>query len=133
MFKLVRKYLKTETMKNLVWLVVLLFVSQTTNAQDEKISQDLLSFSEIKVFDGLSVNLIKSSENKAVITGANTKNVAVVNNEGVLKIRMQVTKLFSGYRTFVDLYYTDKLIVIDVIEDARITSEEVIKQDVLVL
>ena len=120
-------------MKNLVWLVVLLFVSQTTNAQDEKISQDLLSFSEIKVFDGLSVNLIKSSENKAVITGANTKNVAVVNNEGVLKIRMQVTKLFSGYRTFVDLYYTDKLIVIDVNEDARITSEEVIKQDVLEL
>ncbi len=133
MFKLVRKYLKTETMKNLVWLVVLLFVSQTSNAQDEKISLDLQSFTEIKVFDGLSVNLIKAPENKAVITGANTKNVAIVNNEGVLKIRMQVTKLFSGYRTFVDLYYTGKLVVIDVNEDARITSNEVIKQDVLEL
>jgi len=120
-------------MKNLVWLVVLLFVSQTSNAQDEKISRDLQSFTEIKVFDGLSVNLIKAPENKAVITGANTKNVAIVNNEGVLKIRMQVTKLFSGYRTFVDLYYTEKLVVIDVNEDARITSNEVIKQDVLEL
>ncbi|MBT8308643.1 MAG: DUF2807 domain-containing protein [Maribacter sp.] len=120
-------------MKNLVWLVVLLFVSQTSNAQDEKISRDLQSFTEIKVFDGLSVNLIKAPENKAVITGANTKNVAIVNNEGVLKIRMQVTKLFSGYRTFVDLYYTGKLVVIDVNEDARITSNEVIKQDVLEL
>lgn len=120
-------------MKNLVWLVVLLFVSQTSNAQDEKISLDLQSFTEIKVFDGLSVNLIKAPENKAVITGANTKNVAIVNNEGVLKIRMQVTKLFSGYRTFVDLYYTGKLVVIDVNEDARITSNEVIKQDVLEL
>jgi hypothetical protein len=120
-------------MKNLVWLVVLLFVSQTSNAQDEKISRDLQSFTEIKVFDGLSVNLIKAPENKAVITGANTKNVAIVNNEGVLKIRMQVTKLFSGYRTFVDLYYTEKLVVIDVNEDARITSKEVIKQDVLEL
>ena len=133
MFKLVRKYLKTETMKNLVWLVVLLFTSQTIKAQDEKITRDLQSFSELKAFDGLSINLIKASENRAVITGANTKNVAIVNNNGVLKIRMQVTKLFSGYRTFIDVYYTDKLVVIDVNEDARITSKEAIKQNVLEL
>ncbi|MCP4976074.1 MAG: DUF2807 domain-containing protein [Maribacter sp.] len=120
-------------MKNLVWLVVLLFISQTIKAQDEKITSDLQSFSEIKAFDGLSINLIKASENKAVITGANTKNVAIVNNDGVLKIRMQITKLFSGYRTFIDVYYTDKLLVIDVNEDARITSKEAIKQDVLEL
>jgi hypothetical protein len=120
-------------MKNLVWLAVLLFTFQTTKAQDEKTTHDLQSFSEIKAFDGLSINLIKASENKAVITGANTKNVAIVNNDGVLKIRMQVTKLFSGYRTFVDVYYTDKLVVIDVNEDARITSKEAIKQDVLEL
>ena len=120
-------------MKNLVWLVVLLFTSQTIKAQDEKITHDLQSFSEIKAFDGLSINLIKASENKAVITGANTKNVAIVNNDGVLKIRMQITKLFSGYRTFIDVYYTDELVVIDVNEDARIVSKETIKQDVLEL
>jgi len=120
-------------MKYLVWLVVLLFTSQSIKAQDEKITRDLQSFSEIKAFDGLSINLIKGSENKAIITGANTKNVAIVNNDGVLKIRMQITKLFSGYRTFVDIYYTDKLVVIDVNEDARITSNEAIKQDVLEL
>ncbi len=120
-------------MKNLVWLAVLLFISKTTIAQDERTTLDLQPFSEIKAFDGLSINLIKASENKAVITGANTKNVAIVNNDGVLKIRMQVTKLFSGYRTFIDVHYTDKLVVIDVNEDARITSEEAIKQDVLEL
>jgi len=120
-------------MKNLVWLAVLLFTFQTTSAQDEKTTHDLQPFSEIKAFDGLSINLIKASENKVVITGANTKKVALVINDGVLKIRMQVTKLFSGYRTFVDVYYTDKLVVIDVNEDARITSKEAIKQDVLEL
>lgn len=120
-------------MKNLVWLAVFLFVFQTTIAQDEKTTHDLQPFSELKAFDGLSINLIKASENKAVITGANTKNVAIVNNDGVLKIRMQVTKLFSGYRTFIDVYYTDKLVVIDVNEDARITSKEAIEQDVLEL
>jgi len=120
-------------MKNLVWLAVLTFTFQTTTAQDEKTTHDLQPFSEIKAFDGLSINLIKASENKAVITGENTKNVAIVNNDGVLKIRMQATKLFSGYRTFVDVYYADKLVVIDVNEDARITSKEAIKQDVLEL
>ncbi|NNK76217.1 MAG: DUF2807 domain-containing protein [Maribacter sp.] len=120
-------------MKNLVLLALLLFLFQTTSAQDEKTTIDLQPFSEIKAFDGLSINLIKASENKAVVTGANTKNVAIVNNDGVLKIRMQVTKLFSGYRTFVDVYYTDKLVVIDVNEDARITSKEDIRQDVLEL
>ncbi|EAR02810.1 head GIN domain-containing protein [Maribacter sp. HTCC2170] len=120
-------------MKNLVWLLLLLFTTQTTVAQDEKITQELQPFSEIKAFDGLSINLIKGSENKAVITGVNTKNVAIINNDGVLKIRMQITKLFSGYRTFIDVYYTNKLVVIDVNEDAKISSKEPIQQDVLEL
>lgn len=133
MFKLVRKYLKTETMKNLVCLVVLLFVLQTISAQDERITQNLQPFSELKAFDGLSINLIRSTENKAVITGVNTNNVVIVNNGGVLKIRMKITKIFSGYRTFIDLYYSDKLVVIDVNEDARIASKKAISQDVLEL
>ncbi|MDE3742178.1 head GIN domain-containing protein [Maribacter polysaccharolyticus] len=120
-------------MKNLVWLVVLLCIGQITVAQDDKITQDLNSFSELKAFDGLSIKLIKSTENKAVITGANTNNVVIVNNHGVLKIRMQITKIFSGYRTFIDLYYSDKLVVVDVNEDARIYCKEPITQNVLEL
>ena len=104
-----------------------------TSAQDEKIVVELEAFTELKAFDGLSVNLIKSSENKAVITGANTKKVAVVNKDGELKLRMEVTKIFSGYRTFIDLYYSEPLVVIDVNEDARISSEETLEQNVLEL
>lgn len=118
-------------MKQWILCFALLLSSHFLHSQDEKITIELESFKEVKAFDGLSVSLIPSSENKAVITGANTKNVVAVNNEGVLKLRMEVTKLFSGYRTFVDLYYTDPLIVIDVNEDARITSKETIEQDVL--
>ncbi len=120
-------------MKNLVLLVVLSFVFQATLSQDEKLTQDLRPFSEIKAFDGIYVKLVKSNENKAVITGTNTKNVVIVNNEGVLKIRMKITKMFSGYRTFVVVYYSDKLVVLDVNEDARITCEDAIVQDVLEL
>ncbi|PIE99764.1 MAG: chaperonin [Maribacter sp.] len=120
-------------MKNLVGLVLLLFLCQMAVAQDNKITQDIQPFSELKVFDGLSINLIKSEENKAIITGVNTDNVVIVNNNGVLKIRMQITKIFSGYRTFIDLYYTDKILVVDVNEDARVYSKDGIDQDVLEL
>ena len=101
------------------------------SAQEDTITRELQGFREVKAFDGLSVKLIRSNENKAVISGANTNKVAIVNNNGVLKIRMEIDKLFSGYRTFVELYYAQPLIVIDVNEDARITSENVFEQEVL--
>lgn len=118
-------------MKQLVLLIFLVLGSEMIWSQNEKITHSLDIFTELKAFDGISVNLIRSTENKAVITGANTKKVAIVNNSGVLKIRMEIDKLFSGYRTFVDLYYSENLVVIDVNEDARISSEETLEQDVL--
>ncbi|KQC30637.1 head GIN domain-containing protein [Flagellimonas eckloniae] len=112
----------------------LIFLSfQGLFSQEENITHQLEGFTELKGFDGLSINLIKSDVNKAVITGANTKKVAVVNNSGVLKFRMEIDKIFSGYRTFIDLYHTEEIKVIDVNEDARIVSEEPIIQDVLEL
>nr|WP_299071610.1 head GIN domain-containing protein [uncultured Allomuricauda sp.] len=112
----------------------LIFLSfQGLFSQEENITHQLDGFTELKGFDGLSINLIKSDVNKAVITGANTKKVAVVNNSGVLKFRMEIDKIFSGYRTFIDLYHTEEIKVIDVNEDARIVSEEPIVQDILEL
>lgn len=119
--------------QKILFFIVLLIGLQSSSGQDEKVTQELDSFTEIKAFDGLSVNLIKSDVNRAVITGANTSKVAIVNNDGVLKLRMQIGKIFSGYRTFVDLYYTEKIVIIDVNEDARISSEDVITQDILEL
>ncbi|MGB5359907.1 MAG: head GIN domain-containing protein [Eudoraea sp.] len=120
-------------MKQVTLFVFLLFFMQTVRPQDEKINIKLTNFTEVKAYDGISVNLIKSNEDKAVITGANSDKVNIVNTDGVLKIRMQITKLFSGYRTFVNLYYSKNLLVIDVNEDARITSEDMISQEVIEL
>ena len=120
-------------MKRIFFLLVLCAISPHVTAQDSSITIELSDFEEIKAFDGLSVNLIPSTENKAVITGANLRKVAVVNNDGVLKLRMEIDKLFSGYRTFIDLHYSSTLKVIDVNEDARITSDVTIRQEVLEL
>lgn len=119
-------------MKQLMFLMILLLGQNVISAQKNS-TQDLTPFTEVKAFDGLSVNLIKSDVNKAVVSGESVEKVAIVNNDGVLKIRMQLDKIFSGYRTFVDLYYTEKLVIIDVNEDARISSKETIIQDVLEL
>ncbi|NNL01723.1 MAG: DUF2807 domain-containing protein, partial [Eudoraea sp.] len=89
-------------MKQVILFVFFLFLMHTARPQDGKISMNLANFTEVKAFDGISVNLIKSNENKAVITGANTDKVNFVNSDGILKIRMEITKIFSGYRTFVD-------------------------------
>jgi hypothetical protein len=119
-------------MKQIV-VLMFLFGCILVIGQDSKVTHKLEPFKELKGFDGLSINLIKSTENKAIISGENTSSVAIVNVEGVLKIRMQIGKIFSGYKTFVDLYYSDKILVIDVNEDARIVTEEIIKQEVLEL
>ena len=110
-----------------------LFGCILVTGQDSKVTHKLEPFNSLKGFDGLSINLIKSTENKAIISGENTSSVAIVNVDGVLKIRMQIGKIFSGYKTFVNLYYSDKILVIDVNEDARIVTEEIIRQDVLEL
>ncbi|MEZ4809816.1 MAG: head GIN domain-containing protein [Allomuricauda sp.] len=116
-----------------ITMLMLFLTLQVLSAQDKEITQKLQKFSEVKGFDGISIHLIKSTENKAVISGANTNKVAIVNNEGVLKIRMEIVKIFSGYRTYVDLYHTEELKVIDVNEDARIYSDDTYVQDVLEL
>lgn len=119
-------------MKTFMLIALLVFGRAPLFAQEER-TQEFEAFKEIKVFDGLSVNLIPSDANKAVITGESIDKVAIVNNDGVLKIRMQLDRIFSGYRTFVDIHYSEKLIVIDVNEDARISSKETFSQDVLEL
>lgn len=116
-------------MSRLVFLLLLMPFLQF--AQEDKITQELQPFTELKGFDGISIALIPAKENKAVITGANTAKVSIVNNNGRLKIRMNIDKIFSGYRTFVTLYYTEQLSIIDVNEDALIYADTVLTQDQL--
>ncbi|WP_339652734.1 head GIN domain-containing protein [uncultured Maribacter sp.] len=119
-------------MKQVIFLMFL-FGCILVIGQDSKVTLNLESFKELKVFDGLSINLIKSTENKAVIFGENNSSVVIVNIDGILKIRMQIGKVFSGYKTFVDVYYSDRILVIDVNEDARIVTKDIITQEVLEL
>lgn len=120
-------------MKKIWWVLLIIWSSNSFYAQKGTITIDLGSFEEVKAFDGISVNLIKSDTDKAVISGENTNKVALVNKDGVLKIRMEIDKIFSGFRTFVDLHHSQPLKIIDVNEDAVIGTRTPIIQDVIEL
>lgn len=113
-------------MKNLAF-VIILFIGFSVFSQ-EKTTVETTNFSEIKVFDAITVNLIQSDENKVIIFGEDKDKVSVVNNNGKLKIRMQLEKLHNGKNTHVDIYYSKVLELIDANEGAFISSNDVIKQ-----
>jgi hypothetical protein len=110
-------------MKRII-LVFFVFLAQITFAQT---TINLGDFTDIKVFDKLSVKLIPSTENKAVITGTNQSKVEIVNKNGLLKIRMPLTKMMTGSEANVTLYLK-KIQSIDANEGSSISCESVFKQ-----
>lgn len=112
-------------MKTLVKVVVL-FITTICLAQNP-IEKTVGEFSELKVYDLIEVELVKSDKDKIVITGKNAEDVLVNNKNGTLKIKMKLEEAFDGNKTKVKLYYTN-IDVIDANEGAYIHSEEVIKQ-----
>lgn len=112
-------------MKRII-LIVTILISESIFAQ-KPIDKALGAFSELKVYDLIEVELVKSNENKAIITGNNTEDVIIVNKNGTLKIRMNIGKSFDGNKTKVTLHYTT-LDIIDVNEGAKVYSTDVIKQ-----
>ena len=112
-------------MKRLFTLLVLVYAVSLT-AQNS-IEKTIGEFTELKVFDRIEVEMIKSNENKVTISGKNNKDVVVNNKNGKLKIKMNIEKLFDGNNTKVTLYYTT-VDVLDANEGAKIYSNDEIKQ-----
>jgi len=117
-------------MKTLVLLCAIL-VSNVALAQDI-LEKNVGDFNTVKVFDLIEVNLIKSDENKVVIKGHHVYDLNVINKNGVLKIRMNIDKIFQGEDTFVEVYYSD-LETIDANEGAKIVSNALMVQESLEL
>jgi len=111
--------------------LLLLVVCAQTFSQTE-ISKTLGEFSEIKVYDLINIDLIKSTENKIVISGKNSENLNIIQKNNTLKLKMQLKKKLNGKETQVKLYYTS-LDIIDANQGAVVFSKNSIKQYELVL
>lgn len=112
-------------MKNI--LVTIAFLITTITFSQSEITKEIGEFSELKVYDLIEVELIKSNKNEAVISGRNKSDVVIVNKNGKLKIRMKLEESFDGDNTNVKLYYTN-IDIIDANEGAKIRSNDKIKQ-----
>ncbi len=108
---------------------IALFLINLTFAQNPK-TQNVGDFTEVKVFDLIKVNLIKSEENKVVLTGKDIDDIELINKNGTLKVRMNLDKVFDGDQTFVQIYYKD-LRIIDGNEGAQIVANELMEQQYL--
>lgn len=112
-------------MKYIIALLAV-FISTVGIAQ-ESIEKTIGEFTELKVYDLIEVELIKSELDKVIITGKNAEDVLVNNKNGTLKIKMNLEEAYDGKETKVKLYYT-KIDVIDVNEGAKALSKDTIKQ-----
>ena len=92
----------------------------------------LENFDELKVFDQLNVTLVLSNENKVVVSGKNESSFETVNKNGVLKLRMSVTKMLSGADTKVTLYFKN-IQSIDANEGSIVSCKTEFKQTTMQL
>lgn len=106
---------------------VLLLMSTITSFAQKPVEKTIGEFTELKVYDLIEVEMIKSNENKVIISGKNSQDVLVNNKNGKLKIKMNLESIFNGDDTKVELYYTN-VDVIDGNEGSKIHSKDVIKQ-----
>ncbi|MFT5925586.1 MAG: hypothetical protein ACI9WL_000322 [Rubritalea sp.] len=113
-------------MKSLLFITAILFsiISVAQNSIETIVSD----FDKIKTYDLITVSLVKSSENKIIISGSDAQDVEYVQKNGILKIRMRAEKIFDGAETFVSVYYK-KLISIDANEGSRVVSNGLIEQN----
>jgi len=115
-------------MKRYISLLIMAFISLNAMAQRAN-TKELEKFDQIKVYDRIIVSLVKSIENKIVITGDDQDEISISNKKGLLKIRMEFDNFLDGDETKATLYYTEDLTLIDVNENAKIKSEETLNGD----
>ena len=112
-------------MKHIILILALIY-GGLSSAQ-EAVEKAVGSFSEVKVYDLIHLKMVKSNENRVVVSGKNRKDVEVLNKNGKLKIRMNIEESYDGNDTKVILYYTT-VDVIDANEGSKVTVNEPIEQ-----
>lgn len=110
------------------FLIAILAICSSQAWAQHMVDREVGDFHELKVFDLIEVNLIKSDQNRILIKGDHVDDINFVNRDGVLKLRMAFEKKFQGEDTFIEVYYTD-IKTIDANEGARIVGNELITQD----
>ena len=114
-----------------ILIFTLFFCSTLFSFAQSTATIPLQKFTELKVYDRITVNLIKGLENKLVLSGEVKEDVSITQNNGLLKVKMGINEFLSGNTVNAKLYYTEELTVIDANENARIISNGTIKSSTI--
>lgn len=107
-----------------IGLLLLLFTTKWLLAQEKTVGD----FTKVTAFDQIYVVLIPSDENKVILSGSGSDEVELINKNGELKIRMALTKMFSGDAISATVYYT-KLNAVEANEGSRIGSDLLVSSE----
>ena len=108
-------------MKKLAFLSLFLIAS-IASAQTT-VTKVLQDFSELKVYNGIEVELIKSNEQKIEISGEKAEKVKVKNSGNALKISLKFPETTADGKVTIKLYFNKNIAIIDANEGATITGK----------
>jgi len=113
--------------------LIILFLGYTAllNAQDR--TQNLGDFNEIKTFNGLSIDIERSTQSKIEISGEKTDDVTVKNVNGKLKLSLKFPDNFNPDKVKIKVFYNQDLTIIDANEGSAIFSDGAIEQNSLTI
>lgn len=107
--------------------ILLFFIGLTVTAQS-KVTKNLGDYNILKVYNGIEVELIKSTDQKLEITGEKSEMVKIKNVNNTLKLSLPFSLTpadnAADGKILVKLYYNKAINVIDANEGATITSKD---------
>ena len=106
-----------------------LFFTLSVSGQST-ITKSIGDFTTLKVYNGISLELIKSDVQKIVITGEKSEKVTIKNVRNILKIALKFPETLANNKVNVVLYYKNNIAVVDANEGSSITAKE-FKQQML--
>ncbi|MBQ0118002.1 MAG: DUF2807 domain-containing protein [Flavobacterium sp.] len=106
---------------------IVLFLATTAAFAQGPITKNVGEVTSVKSFDKISVQLIKSNENKVVLSGNESEYVELVNKNGELKVKMPLKKTLKGQDVVAKVYYTGKITEVNASEYSYISSEDVME------
>ena len=126
--------IKLKKMKKII--VTLFFIATTIAFSQSKVTQNLGDYTTVKIYNGIEVELIKSSEQKIEITGSKSEMVKIKNVDKTLKLSLPFSikpeNNSAEGEVIVKLYYKEPLEAIDANEGATITAKDINQEKVIV-
>ncbi|HAI37693.1 MAG TPA: hypothetical protein DCM40_05990, partial [Maribacter sp.] len=99
----------------------MLFCTTLLVAQNNAIIP-LENFTELQVYDRISVTLVKGEENKIEIPLEHKKDLSITENDARLRLKMCSGESVLNSTLSLKLYYTEALSIIDANKNSRIIS-----------